>query len=958
MSFKLTYTLNGETFEKDVNPSGIFSIKTTRDKYQYKDELSGTMTFKGEDFDFIMAAGACTKIYATCYFKRTWHGYFSHTDCSKISISKKYLEVQPTADDEYSKIKPWMDIDMNIVPPYDEIESKVPVYTVNSYTLETKRVRITTPYSGANSENWVGYSVNDWIQGQDPTAGFSYAAGYDKRNSLIHELTRNIVPSDFENPYNGSLIFPPEAGIQYMVVVNGMQYQYGYSDQDNQKLWLDYGGYERYINEGSLHEFGAIYRNSGFFTLTEVINFYSETGEWEYCDLIYSREVYDSLTPPPTGNIAPSGFDLQGKRGWSFDESEGKWYRRPLNAMDDYAPTDFTGIFYQWTVRSGDGTWFTPLFDSYEDGKNVKKQVLYRNRKAIQDLGSDWYRSLYGIVIYHNHFHKPIDLVRKFVSFIKDEGAITGLTKNDVVSSFWENDVNPWDGKTNLWKTVLLGQNSDIKRPYSSERATKELMSFDNYLDLICKLSNCAWAIIDGKLVIEHISYFERGLSYDALIPNSKILNPFSILSVAKNKGFMNLTSEYKYDKPSMPKFEIFKMEGGSEPLNHNTKVEYIGDCVNNLPKENTSEITIPTVIDYNYARSENKDEGISFVYTTWNYLNSPALDWDGYINYLMPFPDENGIYGYNTYFNLESLVRKFYNYGRVSSEALLNKRTWSNVFTFKRIIHALSFPYVEQSDNPYNIILTSLGQGIVRNVDFDARGNWLEYEIGLSDVEAYEPPEVTIDWHIHEQTAIASKTWVITHEMKTLNIMRPMVFDLYGKEIEYDSFKIVNNNTMHLGFSQPITGYAHFISLDIETYRFYEYYGDSDEWTIEHNLNVSPENTAISAILDLNNNEIRPDSIEYVDNNKIIVKFTQVVSGRVVVADVSYHVDKFESDVTASDEGTVTKTDNRVYGKPFVLMAGKEIIYNSHELELALRRIGFTDEVTAKIVVVEKEKN
>ena len=956
MSFKLTYTLNGETFEKNVDPAGIFSIKTSRDKHQYKDELSGTMTFKGDDFDFIMNAWACSKIYVTCYFKRTWVGFFSHTDCSIIDESKKYLEVQPQTDNEYSKIEPWMGIDFNIVPPYDGIESKVPVYTINQYTIETKRVRITTPYTGVNSENWVGYSVNDWIQWQDPTYGFSYVLDIGRRNSLIYELTKNIVPTDFSYPYSGSIVFPPETAIR-TANIGGILYQYAYSDQDNQRLWLDYGGYERYMAGGSLDEFGAIQRKSGFFTLTEVINVYSESGEWEYCDLVYSRELYDSLMPPPSGNISTE-FNLAGARGWELSESESKWYRRPLNAMDDYIPSDHAGGFYQWTIRSCDGTWFTQLFDSYEDGKKIKKQVLNRNRKAQQDLGANWYQSLYGVVIYHNHFHKPIDIIRKFVSFLKDQGADTLLTKNDVVSSFWESDINPWDGNSNLWKRTLLGQNSDIKRPYASEQATKELFSFDNYLDLICKLSNCAWAIIEGKLVIEHISYFERGLSYESVITDEKILNPFSITNVAKNKGFMNLTRRYKYDKPNMPKFEIFKMEGGSEPLNHNTKVEYEGACINNLPKQNTSEITIPTVIDLKYAKSESKDEGVSFVYTEYNYLISPSLDWDGYINYLMPFPDENGIYSYNSYFNLESIVRKYYNYGRVLNEALLNTKKWINLFTIKKVVQVLGFPYDEKSDNPYNVIQSSLGIGIVRDVDFDAKANWLQYEIGFSDVGAYEPPEVKIDWHIHEQTSLASKLWVVSHEMKTVNMMRPVVFDLYGNEIEYNSFQIIDSKTIHLGFSQVVTGYAHFISLDIDSYRVYDYVGDSDIWEIEHNLNVAPENTAISAILDQTGKEIVHDSIEYVDNNKIIITFTHAVSGRITIADVSYHVDKYEYSLTSEDEGELHKTNNYVYGKPFVLMAGKEIFYNGHQLEATLRRIGFTDDVTAKIVVVEKDKN
>ena len=62
--------------------------------------------------------------------------------------------------------------------------------------------------------------------------------------------------------------------------------------------------------------------------------------------------------------------------------------------------------------------------------------------------------------------------------------------------------------------------------------------------------------------------------------------------------------------------------------------------------------------------------------------------------------------------------------------------------------------------------------------------------------------------------------------------------------------------------------------------------------------------------------------------------------------------------EITASDESNISRASNRVYAKPLVLKAGEEIFYNSYELLSTLHKIGFTDDITAKIIVREKKKD
>jgi hypothetical protein len=952
MSVKLSYFIGEDEYTRYINPAGVFSLVLARENHRYKEEFSGEMIIKGDDFQWVMDAGRCTEIFVECIFKRTWYGVFTHTDCKLINTSKKYLEVTLRVDDAYRKFEPWMGLEMNIVPPFNGIDSKVPVFSVNQYGIETRTVRITEPYTGFNSENWDGYSVNDWIRSSGlPNSNYEL---YALDNSLPNYLAYR------------KMDFVPLPFLRTEFWIDPMFYDSVFSSPEYKNEFLTTPERERLFDY-----FVNNYWRSSLYTLSEVRNFYTETGEWEYCDLLYLREYHNSTveSPPPSGEYwdvdelnadKSDTFEVYSGR-WVYSRSDKRWIRR------------FYGVGSEVDWKTGDsgvanfmatnGNSYTGLISMPVDGRTAKVQFLKWNQFYANLYGNNWYVNLYGTVLYPKHFHKPTLIIEKFMAFLAAEITKSGygFPVAEITSKFFNDNTNPYTGTANVWKNVLIGQNSDVKRPLASEQATKEIMTFESFLDTLCTLTNTAWAIIDREFILEHISYFEKGLSYGNALNPDNIINPFSIVNTAKNKGFMNLTNIYSYEKANMPKFEIFKTAGGSEPINDNVKIEYESACVNNLPKQNIRTINLDTTLDYDYTRTEGSDAGFAFVSTYMALVSTGGIT-SALVNVLLPAQDSFGRFVFNKDFTLADVVRIYHNWGRNDDSALLNGVAWP-VTTFKNIIQNLEFRYKlddELMENPYAIVATGIGYGIIKNLTYETKGHWLSYELGFSGFDNAEPPEVVVDWHLHTQE-IASDTWVINHSMNTNMILRPVAFDADGNEIGYGSLHMTSLNTITVTFATPVAGTMHFISMNLPSTKIF--YADLTSATTGDLVDTTAtgiEDVALGIIVDESGFEIRPQSVDLTyDGFVVLAEFTFAtpVFARISMCNIAggYMTNVYKSDFN-SNSVDVAKSDSFIYGKPLVLQAGSEIYYNSHQLLTTLRRIGFSESVIATIIVMEKE--
>lgn len=165
---------------------------------------------------------------------------------------------------------------------------------------------------------------------------------------------------------------------------------------------------------------------------------------------------------------------------------------------------------------------------------------------------------------------------------------------------------------TNFLTNITIAQKSDIISYNSSNPATKGVITFDKLEKIWLFMFNAYWFIdSQNRLRIEHISYFNRTVAYNANV------SPHAIFNVAKNK--------YNYDKTKMPKFEKFSMAEMMFTDFIGTSIYYDNLCVDQDSSSNTKERALDFITTDLYAlfidpASANK---IGFVLMANNVVNN-----------------------------------------------------------------------------------------------------------------------------------------------------------------------------------------------------------------------------------------------------------------------------------------------------------------------------------------------
>lgn len=142
---------------------------------------------------------------------------------------------------------------------------------------------------------------------------------------------------------------------------------------------------------------------------------------------------------------------------------------------------------------------------------------------------------------------------------------------------------------TNWLTNMTIAQKSDIIGYNTSNPATKGMITFDKLEKIWLYMFNAYWYIDAlGRVRIEHISFFNRSVAYNA---NALPHKPFN---VAKNK--------YSYDKTKMPKFEKFTMAEMMFTDFIGTQIYYDNLCVDQDSSSNTKERALDFVTTDLYA--------------------------------------------------------------------------------------------------------------------------------------------------------------------------------------------------------------------------------------------------------------------------------------------------------------------------------------------------------------------
>lgn len=195
-----------------------------------------------------------------------------------------------------------------------------------------------------------------------------------------------------------------------------------------------------------------------------------------------------------------------------------------------------------------------------------------------------------------------------------------------IFSTFFNSAINPITLNTNRYRYLTIAQKSDIKFPTSSNPATIGLMSFNQCMEIL-KCMNLRWEynLSSDTITIEHISNWSASVGPDI-----------------RTQELTRSTNKYKHLTEEMPKYEYFKWveaenedfvglpiwydsicinqesDNNSTELNLNvtTDIEYIIQCVNAIPTEESKISNSGWVIFANEDRL-----GTLYIYSNYGFI-------------------------------------------------------------------------------------------------------------------------------------------------------------------------------------------------------------------------------------------------------------------------------------------------------------------------------------------------
>ncbi len=374
------------------------------------------------------------------------------------------------------------------------------------------------------------------------------------------------------------------------------------------------------------------------------------------------------------------------------------------------------------------------LLEECEEGEKKYVKPIVGNPENIADVNDRG-----DIIIFEEETIQEIDNGRKLHEVM--EGLLFSSCNNlnlNIVSDFFQwnpenvSDINYVTGELNKLTNILIFQKSDVKRPYTSNNATKGETNFIDLLEQIIEMFNLGYKMIGNNILrIEHISWFETDLG-------------INLMAIDK-KRLLRGTKKYSYDKTKLPKYEKFEfMEAGSEDF-VGSDIVYDSNCVNNN-QESKSEIKVDNITtDIMYCMENPDPDG--------------EVSDDGFVliacdqNYNVFY--EDGILTNNTVVNnvlsWAHLHRDFWKHGRVLREGTINGQP----IEFETIVPTIKqdqfsvvmdCKYLKLFD-PLDKLNGSLGWGFLSSAELQLSKCSMSIELLLDTIEQTTYEEILGDF-------------------------------------------------------------------------------------------------------------------------------------------------------------------------------------------------------------------
>lgn len=171
-------------------------------------------------------------------------------------------------------------------------------------------------------------------------------------------------------------------------------------------------------------------------------------------------------------------------------------------------------------------------------------------------------------------------------------------------SRFLYSDSNPVSGSA---FSLLVSPKTNVTKPYYSQEAKKGIIKLSEVTEMLRSCFQCYWFVEDGKFRIEHISFFQRGGSYDG--GRTVGVSLPSMENPRNGKTWAFNTSVWKFDKYSMPeRYEFGWMDDVSEAF-AGEPVEMLSRFVDKGQTEDVTVSAFTTDVDYMMLNAEDIEQ-------------------------------------------------------------------------------------------------------------------------------------------------------------------------------------------------------------------------------------------------------------------------------------------------------------------------------------------------------------
>ena len=692
------FSINGRT----VNPnykndlSKEYELESSQQFFRAK--LSGKLSFVRDDFDWLDAQDFSTEFILLLEESldggKTWTEYykgkFMKTDCT-WDVDNKKCEVQPDIYDQYNDVIAGLDKEYNIIPLSPEMTSltiqKRPLIQVYSVGDDV----ISCFLGGTYWEQEVTEAITD-VNALVSTYHFSSVSVLEKANVTA----TNGAPSSYNGIYCGKLTYQ-EGDIPYS----------GFLRADNKSIYIKY---ESHLNDGGYTSL-YVYDSS-----TNNLLYYLEKGNFTG-----STFSVPSVEGAATGSLSITlkGYRIYMRFLTDLDQIQGmptydvptndivadnRNYRKCINYGFDlgYISANYSDEPTEYGLAEN-GKYYAPPVSIYGD-------KFYPVSRSNWDDVSIWFT--YSVIDWtvEESGRKPFVLkdaykLSSVINVLLQQFSSVTHEATSECSQFLYGSSNPI---TYQRFTLLLTQKSNILHGEYDQPAQKAETTLGTILNALRDIYRCYWYIEDGKLKIEHISFFRNGGTYGATPGIGTDLTKLENVTNGKKWGY--LTSTYEFDKADMPeRYQFAWMDDVTEafegmPIEIRSKYVTAGK----IEEINISSIT--TDIDY-------------------MLLNPSAISEDGFAlfaavssggTYQLPFVERNvdgaDLRLQNGYLSWITLQPNYYTYDLPAKDVTINGEETRVSRTSRKKKQKLKFPSVEDIDTS-KLIKTYLGNGQIEKI-------------------------------------------------------------------------------------------------------------------------------------------------------------------------------------------------------------------------------------------------